>query len=242
MKRLVIILTSFLFVVMVAAIISAATYIPLAYVTMALGGLSVIAFFAAKQGWVPAGSLFFTLTNLQWTQGQQNMGGIIGNIYYCPIEDILTFPTASAAGKLDTTGTFVCKTGKKFITIYHTAETGKLDDTTVGDRDGKSKENLLEFFFPGSKQDVAEFERFSLNTPCVVICKDTNGNYRLLGVGSFDDTTDALTGDIPAYLESSSGTTGTARADRRGKTFQFKHSANHEAIYYKGTIPLTPAV
>jgi hypothetical protein len=190
---------------------------------------------------IPAGSLAFTLTAITHPQGSQNMGGIIGDIYYCPIEDILTFPDASAAGKLDTTDDFICKTGKKFIPIYHTAETGKVDDSTVGERDGKSKENLLEFFHPGSKQAVAEFERFALNTPCVVICKDTNGNYRALGIGSFDDTTVIFTGDIPAYLESSSGTTGTARADRRGKTFQFKHAANHEPIYYKGAIPLTPA-
>jgi len=219
-----------------AALLSAASGLP--FLLLGLG-LGVTAFFAAK--YTPVGALFFTLTNLGWSQGQQNMGGIIGQIYYCPIEDILTFPDASAVGKLDTIESFVCKTGKKFISIYHTAETGKLDDTTVGDRDGKSKENMLEFFFPGSKQDVAEFERFALNTPCVVICKDTNGNYRALGIGSFDDTTDVFTGDIPAYLESSSGTSGAARADRRGKTFQFKHSANHEAIYYKGTIPLTPA-
>lgn len=193
---------------------------------------------------LPKNVLGIVLADLGWTQGSQNMGGIIGDIYYCPMEDIdeTQLPQASAAGKLDTIESFVCKSTKKFIRIYHTAETGKIDDTTVGDRDGKSKENMLEFFFPGSKQEVAEFERFALNTPCVVIAKDTNGNFRALGIGSFDEATDVFLSDIPAYLESSTGSTGAARADRRGKTFQFKHSANHEPIYYKGTIPLTPAV
>lgn len=233
-------ITALFFVLTVAILFSMVSGIHPAPIFAALLGLSYLASKCA-----PTGAFLFTLTNLSWNQGQQNMGGIIGDIYYCPIEDIATFPLASAAGKLDTisgsTGNFTCKTGKKFISIYHTAETGKFDDATVGDRDGKSKENMLEFLFPGSKQDVNEFERFALNTPCVVICKDTSGNYRALGLGSFDDTTSVFTGDIPAYLESSSGTTGTGRADRRGKTFQFKHSANHAPIYYKGTIPLTPA-
>lgn len=225
---------SLLFSVLVVAFICFTAGVPLFWTIFAIG----LILLSGKHA--PKGVLALVLANLGWSQGQQNMGGIIGDIYYAPIEDILTFPDASAAGKLDTIESFVMKTGKKFITIYHTAETGKLDDATVGSRDGKSKENMLEFFFPGSKQDVAEFERFALNTPCVVICKDTNGNFRALGIGSFDDTTDVFTGDIPAYLESSSGSSGAARADRRGKTFQFKHSANHEAIYYKGTVPLTP--
>lgn len=182
----------------------------------------------------------FTLADLGWTQGSENMAGIVGDILYCPIEDIETFPVLSASGKLDTaatpTGDFVCKTGKQFVRIYHTAETGKLDDAVVGERDGKSKENMLEFFFPGGKQEVAEFERFALNTPCVVICKDTSGFWRILGAVNLDNSNTTLTGDIPAYLESSSGTTGAARADRRGKTFQFKHSAPHAPVFYKGSV------
>lgn len=182
-------------------------------------------------------------TDLLWAQGSENMAGLVGDIYYCPIEDILTFPALSAALALDTAADsdFVCKSGKNFIRIYHTLDTGKLDDATVGERDGRSKENLLEFFFPGGKKEVAEFERQALNTPCVVICKDTEGNLRLLGAVNLDPADVVITGDIPAYLESSSGTTGAARADRRGKTFQFKHSAPHAPIFYKGAIPLTPA-
>lgn len=227
---------SILFSLLVVAFIAVAAGVPVLWFMV---GTAILALITTG---LPKGVLGLVLADLGWAQGSQNMGGIIGNIYYCPIEDIETFPQASAAGKLDTIESFVCKSTKKFISIYHTAETGKIDDTTVGERDGKSKENMLEFFFPGSKQEVAEFERFALNTPCVVIAKDTNGNYRALGIGSFDEATDIFLGDIPAYLESSTGSTGAARADRRGKTFQFKHSANHEPIYYKGTIPLTPAV
>jgi len=186
----------------------------------------------------------FVLADLKWTQGQQNMGGLVGGIMYCPVEDILTFPKLSDIGKLDTDEetNFVCKPGKKFITIYHTSDTGKLDDSTVGERDGRSKENLLEFFFPGDDQAVAEFERFALNTPCVVACKDTRGRTRVLGAVNLAESTVDITGDIPAYLESSNGVSGAARPDRKGKTFQFKSSAPHAPIFYKGTIPLSAAI
>jgi hypothetical protein len=206
-----------------------------------VGALFLLSFIASKVSWKPKGILG-AFADVVWAQGNENMAGLVGNIYYCPIEDIDTFPDLSAAGSLDTAAmsNFVCKATKKFYQIYHTLDTGKLDDATVGERDGKSKENLLEFFFPGGKKEVAEFERQALNTPCVVICKDTEGNLRLLGAVNLDIAAVTITGDIPAYLESSSGTTGAARADRRGKTFQFKHSAPHAPLFYKGSIPLVP--
>lgn len=193
---------------------------------------------------VPAGALFYTLTNLTWAQGSQNLGGIVGVIYYAPIEDVETFPDLSAAGSgiTDASDDFVMKTGKKFYTIYHTAETGKADSNTVGERDGKGIENMLEFFFPGSKQAVAEFTRFALNTPCVVVYKNTSGQHEVLGVVNLDGTNVTLTGDIPAYLESANRTTGAARADRRGTTFQFKQPGSpHNPIIYVGDIPLVAA-
>lgn len=168
-------------------------------------------------------------SDLVWAQGSDNMGGLRGKIFYCPIEDILTWPTI-ATDKISYTGNFICKTGKNFVTIYHTLGTGKIDETTVGERDGKSIENLIEFFFPGGKKEVAAFKRKAQNTPAVVIGKDSDGNYRVIG-----------TEDLPAYLESASGTTGAASADRRGSTFQWKAESVAPPMFYEGTIPLTPA-
>jgi hypothetical protein len=169
-------------------------------------------------------------SDLIWAQGSDNMGGLRGKIFYCPTEDILSEPTI-ATDKITYTGNYVCKTGKNFVSIYHTLGTGKIDDGTVGERDGKSVENTLEFFFPGGKKEVAAFKRRAQNTPCIVIAKDSDNNYRVIG---------SL--DLPAYLESGSGTTGAASADRRGTTFQFKAEAAHPPMFYEGTVPLTPAV
>jgi hypothetical protein len=168
-------------------------------------------------------------SDLVWVQGSDNMGGLRGKIYFCPVEDILTMPTIAADG-ITYTGNITCKTGKNFVAIYHTLGTGKIDETTVGERDGKSIENLIEFFFPGGKKEVAAFKRKVQNTPGIVIGKDSDNNFRVVG-----------TLDLPAYLESASGTTGAASADRRGSTFQFKAESTHPPMFYEGTIPLTPA-
>jgi hypothetical protein len=217
------------------------SYILLACVCVAI--MAASSFNPAVSG-VSLFGMAYVLTDLKWTQGQQNLGCIVGDIYYCPVEDILTFPVLTAAGSLETAAAsnFVCKTGKEFISIYHTPETGKIDDNVIGEIDGKGFENFLDFFFPGSKLAVRDFTRFALNTPCVVIAKNTNGQYEIIGVVNLDETTTTLTGDIPAYLQTANGTTGAARADRRGRAFQFRQpGCPHPPIIYKGTIPLTPA-
>jgi hypothetical protein len=186
----------------------------------------------------------FTLVDLKWAPGQQNMGGLLSKAFYCPAAHIALLPDLSAVGKLDTAAAdnITCTTGNKFIEVYSTPEKNKLDDNTVGEIDGKSKENQYEFFFPGDDQAVAEFERFALNTPAVLLVPDTRGNLRMLGAVNLDPNTVTLSFDIQANLIGSNGTSGAVRADLKGKTFQFKHSAPHAPIFYKGTIPLTPAV
>lgn len=186
----------------------------------------------------------FTLADLKWGSGKQNMGGLLSKAFYCPIDDLdlALLPDLSAVGKLDVTEPIVCKVGKNFVEVYSTPMKNKLDDSTVGEIDGKSKENLYEFFFPGDEEAIAEFERFALNTPCAWVVPDTRGRNRLLGLVNLDPETTSLSADIQAYLEGSNGTSGAARADLKGKTFQFKHSAPHAPLFYKGIVPLTPTI
>lgn len=180
--------------------------------------------------------------DLLLTPGTQNLAGIVGNIFFAPVADIATFPTMSAAGAGDTTtDDIVMKSGKKFFQLYHTDETGKLDATMIGERDGKANECLLEWNFPGDSAELIALKRQMQNTPGVYICKDTDGNYRILGVVNLDPTSTATTGDIPAYMEKGDFTSGAKRGDKRGTTFQVKWSGPHDPIIYKGAIPLVAA-
>lgn len=178
--------------------------------------------------------------DLLWTQGKDNMGGLNGYIYFCPTEDIDTalLPTIGT-DNISLTGDFACKSTKKFIQIYFTKSTGKLDDTGVGERDGKSRENLLEFFFPGSERKVESFKQMIQNTPGIWIYEDAEGNQRVVGVSIIGGE---LSLGFPAYAEAINGTSGAASADRKGTTFQVKAESPHAPLFYEGTIPLTEAV
>jgi len=182
----------------------------------------------------------FTLADLKQVPGTRNMGGLLSKAYYVPQDhcDFTTPLVLSAASKLDFEGPILLKSGKVLIEIYATPEKNKLDDNSVGEIDGKSKENIYEFLFPGSRQDVDEFEAYALNTPALILIPDTNGKMRVLGLMSLDSTTTAITVDLAANLVDSKGTSGGARADMRGKTFQFKHSAPHAPLYYTGPLPV----
>jgi hypothetical protein len=214
-------------------------HLPIVLVT-GLFGASAFALHYFKL--VPEGSLFMAFADLLWPSGRDNMAGIVGEIFFCPKDDIDTIPALSAVGSLNmAVGDITCKVGKKFYRIYHTQETGKVDYNTVGEIDGKSKQNLLSFFYPGDDEVLASQERLMQNTPGVYICKDTKGNLRLLGVTNFDQDTPELTLDSPAYLQDSNGTTGDAGSSRRGTTFNVIHKAPHRPVFYKGDVPLTAA-
>lgn len=211
---------------------------------LTVAGLAGLSYVVHAFNLIPQGSLFMAFADLLWTSGKDNMAGLIGEIYFCPKEDIATLPALSAVGSLETAPAtdITCNTGKKFYRIYHTQETGKIDYNTVGETDGKSKQNLLSFFYPGDDATLAAQERLLQNSPGVYICKDTKGNLRILGVTNFDETTTELTLDSPAYLQTSNGTTGAAGADRRGTTFEVIHKAPHRPVFYKGDVPLTAAL
>jgi len=185
----------------------------------------------------------FTLADLKQTPGKRNMGGLLSKAYYTPLANIdLTTPLVlSASGKLDFAGPIVLSGTNKFIEIYSTPEKNSLVDNSVGEIDGMSKELIYEFVYPGSQIEVDEFEAYALNTPGVIIVPDTNGNNRVLGLCALSQDSDEITADISAHLMQANGTSGAARADLRGKTFQFKSSAPHAPLYYTGAIDITGA-
>ena len=178
--------------------------------------------------------------DILWPQGQDNMGGLVDDLYYVPIDDIdFAAPPALAADGVTISGDITLKTDKKWLRIYHTRGTGKLDDTQVGERDGKSFENMVEFKFPGDTAKLVAFKRLVANTPVAVICKDAQGNYRLIGITIQNDpvaSTDVPTLKFPAYIEQASGTTGAKGSDAKGHTFQIKAEAVCPPLFYTGAI------
>lgn len=168
------------------------------------------------------------------------MGGLLSKAFYIALADLdlENLPALTAIGKLKVTANIPVLDGKGFIEMYSTPEKNKLDDNTVGETDGKSKENIYECFYPGDEEECAEFEAKHLNTPAALLIPDTRGRLRIVGICRLDPEAVVLSGDLPAFLIGSNGSSGAARADLKGKTFQFKASAPHAPLFYTGEVAL----
>lgn len=180
--------------------------------------------------------------DVQWAQGADNMGGLIGDIFFVPMADVDKTAVPAIGADLVITGDITLLTNKKFYAIYQTRGTSKIDDSTVGERDGRSKEVMFEFLFPGDTKEIIQFARAVQNTPGILIVKDPQGKMRILGVSVIDSSgTDVVTFDLPAYLESDTGTSGAKGGDAKGHTMIFKAESLTKALIYEGTIDVDDA-
>lgn len=183
------------------------------------------------------------MNDLLFTTGNDNLAGIVGEIYLCPQVDIATLPALAAATSLKTAATAItCALGKKFSRLYFTDETGKIETKTVGERDGKARESILSCRYPKLGTELADFISDCQNTPSVIIYRQANtGKLYLLGVARLDKASTTLSKEIPAYFEAGDSSSGEKRADQNGALLSWKFTCAHDPIEYASTVPLTPA-
>lgn len=160
-----------------------------------------------------------------------NDAGLASKHYYARVNDILTFPAVpdtptSYADKVTVSDDFVMKTGKAFKSIYCTLEKGELKSEMQGGRDGKSFMNMADFYHPGTSPDLLGFMETIKNEDVVILVKEITGQVRIVGRA-----------DLPANLESATGTSGKAIADEKGFTFTVK-SIGGIAPVYTGVYPV----
>ncbi|MFN7610681.1 MAG: hypothetical protein ACK5QX_07060 [bacterium] len=184
------------------------------------------------------------MQDLLFTQGKDNLAGIVGKLFWIAAEDILTLPALSAVGSGRTAAAnIVCKPGgKRAYEIYITDETGSVETKPVGTRDGMALETILKGKYPANNEDLMTFIRSVQNTPCVLIYQE-GADLKLMGVTNLDQASTALSLGIPAYWDAGDGgKTGALRTDDKGFVFQWKFTCAHAPIIYKGVVPLTPTV
>lgn len=182
------------------------------------------------------------MNDLLFTQGQDNLAGLVDKIWVSPSEDILTPPVLNAATSLITTAVdIVMKTDKKFAQVYFTDETAKVETKSVGERDGKGRETILTGRYPALGTALEDFIRQCQNTPSVIIYRlARNGKLYLIGISQLDQASTALSLAIPAYFEQGDSSSGEKRADQNGALLGWKFGAAHGPIEYAGAVPLTP--
>lgn len=176
------------------------------------------------------------LNDITWSTGKQNMGGLRDSIYVVPATDVdlSVAPTLAPDGKTITSN-IALVANAKFYRLYFTKGTGKMDFGVVGERDGKSFENMAEFNVPGTDAANLSVLDEMLNGAFVAIVKDSGQQYIM---GLSQDDNGVIHADLPVYTEAMAGTTGQASADKKGMTVTLKSESPHTPFVYSGTIDL----
>lgn len=179
-----------------------------------------------------------TFNPLNWDFGQNNMGGYQNWAAFIPLGFISAMPQIPAtkttgADFVKAVGSFVFKnesenTPYKPIFIYCTEETVKFTAESAGERDGKSFEQKVEFFYPGNKVDAHALATRIKNIPGIILIADSDGNQQIIG-SQF----------IPAYL-SPAYDGGQKRADQRGFKFEGGAASNESAVFLETPFEVDP--
>ena len=185
--------------------------------------------------------------DVEWLEGQDNMPGMVGDVKHIPKSGIdisgLTIDNDGVTAR----GTIAVKAGSRITTIYCTENSSNITDNDQGDIDGKYTQNVGTWFTPGSFPTLESFKRLVRNTPGVFIMKDTEFNWRLLGVWAAKNPAYTEGGeepmflpslDIPARVQTANGTQGTRGGDRKGTTFEVVQDAPHAALFFIGDLPV----
>lgn len=180
------------------------------------------------------------MNDLLFTQGQDNLAGIIGELDIVPVSDVDTVPDLTAASSLVTAGNIVLAAGKAWKRLYFTDETGKFDMKPVGEYDGKGVESMIAVRYPKLTTALFDWIRNVQNTPCLVAFKLANSGKRyVMGLTQFDITAVTLSTAIPVKYEGADVTSGEKRADQNGALISFKFTSHHGPVEYIGTMDYT---
>ena len=180
------------------------------------------------------------MNDLLYTQGQDNLAGIIGEINIVPVADLLTVPALASASSLVISADIVLGVGKAWKKLYFTDETGKVEIKSVGERDGKGVEVMVSVRYPKMSTALLDWIRNVQNTPVLLSYKMGNtGKRYVIGLTQFDIASTALTADIPTYFESADVNSGEKRADQNGALLTWKFTSHHGPIEYNGVMDFT---
>ena len=180
------------------------------------------------------------MNDLLFTQGSDNLAGVVGELNIVPVVDVDTIAPLTAASSLVTAGNIVLDAAKAWKRLYFTDETGKVEIKSVGERDGKGVETVITVRYPKLTTALFDWIRSVQNTPVLLAFKMANSGKRyVIGLTQFDISSTTLTADIPVYFDTAEVSTGEKRADQNGALLTWKFTSHHGPIEYNGTMDFT---
>lgn len=222
-----------IFSFLLSTILAVGAELPLLPTALIVGGAYLYLSFK-----VPiSGFAFNGWIDLSWEDGTSNMGGLQVTGYYSPVADFANIPlvfenpaTLAESVTLDVSvEDFTFLTGKNFLSMYMTMETGEVEDEPQGELDGKSFKHKADFFFPGTKAEALGWAAKVNNAKMVFILIEANGQRRVIGSKAF-----------PAAAQVKINT-GKKTGDRKGMVIEVYSFGDTPAPIHDGLIPLTPA-
>lgn len=179
-------------------------------------------------------------TDAVWEEGSENMGGLIGDVYYMPAS-AADISGLTCTDGITLTGNIVPVGSQEAVKIYATEASIELLDAQQGEIDGESTLNTLNFFFPGSKKALAAFKRKVTVVPGIWFARDSDNNWRVLGLTAIQVPTAigtyTVSKDISARVTAKEGTHGNRGDTRKGTLITVTYTAVHEALFYDGVLP-----
>ncbi len=183
-------------------------------------------------------------------EGKENISGVAPRIWIAPltwmttVADTLWFtppvtpgnpPVQPPIGDLNRiTGDHIFATGKGFIEIQTTYDTGVINWEQMTNRDQSGGTFVAEFFYPGTNNAFNEFIRFGKTLNVIALLEDTNrkpedGKYPVYQVGSRQH---------PAQITANFSTSNIT-GDRKGYSCTL-NAFSPGIIMYEGLITLHP--
>lgn len=159
-----------------------------------------------------------------------NVGGIVQEVYIAFASDIATWPSLpepesespmslAAAGAWN--GDIAQKTGKKFVKLNFTDETGTFTITQQGEQGAESYLYQLDISRSKMNEVIFGFENAVRGRKLVIIVKDKNGVCYLMG--------DKL--NAAKMIAADASTTGTAVTDKNNVPLRFTYACPRKLVY-----------
>lgn len=156
-------------------------------------------------------------------------GGVI--VYGAEAHDVLAIPDVDVVGGYEITDPITFKTGKKWTIVETVVDTATLTAEGTGDVGFKSSLDTLKFSVKGIDQVRDKLYNASMGCGMIWLFYDLDAQkYRL--VGSLQR---------PSNSAKSMYDYGAKAGDKKRYDFEFQASRPGAALWYSGTIALTPA-
>lgn len=163
--------------------------------------------------------------------GKDNSPGLKKNVLVAPRSwfDVLSVevdPDGDTVGRVKITADHTFITGKGWVQLYTTLDTGQLTAEMVGDRDSKVQNPKVECKHPGSKEEILAFADAAKNDEFICLVQGLNNEWLQLG-------SDGLEALIMGNYDS-----GKVSGGYKGWTFTIESFG--KIFLYEGTITMLP--